>query len=247
MKIHTITLFQEMFSALNSSIPGRAQKNNLLALSFANPRDFTLDPNRRVDDRPYGGGPGMIMQYQPLKAAIDAAKQQLPDAKVIYLSPQGEPLTQSRVRELSTHGELILLCGRYEGIDQRIVEKCVDLEISCGDYVVSGGELPAMILIDAVTRYLPGALGDDQSSVEESFTEDLLDYPHYTRPEQIDGMSVPSVLTSGDHAAIKRWRRQQSLGKTWQTRPDLIKRRSLAEEDRKLLAEHLNEQHHSRD
>lgn len=241
LKITIISLFPEMFTALNSSIPGRAQQKNLLALNYTNPRDFTTNPHQRVDDRPYGGGPGMVMQYQPLKAAIDAAKAELPRARVIYLSPQGRPLTQALVRELAAEPEMILLAGRYEGIDERLIESCVDMELSCGDYVLSGGELPAMILIDAITRLLPGALGDESSSLADSFSDGLLDHPHYTRPESIDGLNVPAVLLNGDHKAISRWRLQQSLGKTWQKRPDLIKMRSLTGEEQQLLAEYLKE------
>jgi len=241
LTIDIISLFPEMFTALNSSIPGRAQQKNLLALHYINPRDFTNNPHHRVDDRPYGGGPGMVMQYQPLKAAIDAAKARLPKARVIYLSPQGQPLTQALVRQFATESELILLAGRYEGIDERLIESCVDMELSCGDYVLSGGELPAMIMIDAITRLLPGALGDEASSLTDSFSDGLLDYPHYTRPESIDQLNVPAVLLNGDHKAISRWRLKQSLGKTWQKRPDLIKMRSLTGEEQQLLAEYIKE------
>lgn len=241
LKINIISLFPEMFAALNSSIPGRAQQKNLLSLSHINPRDFTQNPHQRVDDRPYGGGPGMVMQYQPLKASIDAAKAQLPKARVIYLSPQGQPLTQALVRELANEAELILLAGRYEGIDERLIETCVDMELSCGDYVLSGGELPAMVLIDALTRLLPGALGDEASSLNDSFSNELLDHPHYTRPETIEGLAVPNVLLNGDHKAISRWRLKQSLGKTWQKRPDLLKMRSLTGEEQQLLAEYIKE------
>lgn len=242
LKVDIITLFPEMFSALQSSIPGRAQHNNLLSLRYHNPRDFTQDPSGRVDDRPYGGGPGMVMQYKPLKASIDAAKTHLPKAKTLYLSPQGKPLTQEIVNQLAKEPELILLCGRYEGVDHRIVEKCIDLEYSCGDYVVSGGELPAMLLIDAITRLLPKALGDQQSSEQDSFSNGLLDHPHYTRPESIDELSVPPTLLSGDHKAIASWRLKQSLGNTWQKRPDLIKRRVLTDIEKQLLAEFIEEE-----
>lgn len=241
LKINIISLFPEMFTALNSSIPGRAQQKNLLSLNHINPRDFTQNSHQRVDDRPYGGGPGMVMQYQPLKASVDAAKAQLPKARVIYLSPQGQPLTQVLVRELAKEPELILLAGRYEGIDERLIEKCVDMELSCGDYVLSGGELPAMVLIDALTRLLPGALGDEASSLNDSFSNELLDHPHYTRPETIEGLEVPAVLLKGDHKAISRWRLKQSLGKTWQKRPDLLKMRSLTGEEQQLLAEYIKE------
>lgn len=241
LSINIISLFPEMFTALNSSIPGRAQQKNLLVLHHTNPRDFTNNPHQRVDDRPYGGGPGMVMQYQPLKAAIDAAKAQLPKARVIYLSPQGQALTQTLLCQLILEPELILLTGRYEGIDERLIEACVDMELSCGDYVLSGGELPAMVLIDALTRLLPGALGDEASSLADSFSNGLLDHPHYTRPETIEDLSVPAVLLNGDHRAISRWRLKQSLGKTWQKRPDLLKMRSLTGEEQQLLAEYIKE------
>lgn len=241
LKINIISLFPEMFAALDSSIPGRAQQKNLVALNYINPRTFTSNPHQRVDDRPYGGGPGMVMQYQPLKAAIEAAKTKLPQAPVIYLSPQGQPLTQALVRQLATQPQLILVAGRYEGIDERLIENCVDMEVSCGDYVLSGGEIPAMILVDALTRLLPGALGDEGSSLADSFTDGLLDHPHYSRPESIDGLNVPAVLLNGDHKAISRWRLKQSLGKTWQKRPDLIKMRSLTGEEEQLLAEYKKE------
>ncbi len=241
MKINIITLFREMFSALNSGIPSRAQTKGLLTLSCTNPRDFAANAQGYIDDRPYGGGPGMVMQYQPLRDAIASAKQALPKAKVIYLSPQGQPLTQSIINELAKQAELILLCGRYEGIDQRVIEQHVDSELSCGDFVVSGGELPAMLLIDAMARLLPGALGDETSSDQDSFMNGLLDHPHYTRPDVIDDMKVPAILQSGDHAAIARYRLKQSLGNTWQKRPDLIKRRSLSAEENQLLAEYIEE------
>ncbi len=238
MQIHIITLFSEMFQALQHGIVGRALENKLLQLHFWNPRDFTSDPHHTVDDRPYGGGPGMVMKVAPLRDAIHAAKTQLsPQARVLYLSPQGRPLKQADMAELAQRSEIILLLGRYEGIDQRLIDSQVDESWSVGDYVVSGGELPAMLLIDAITRLLPGALGDAESAVQESFSHGLLDHPHYTRPVEIDGMSVPNVLREGDHRAIARWRLQQSLKNTWQNRPDLLKIAILNREQQQLLDE----------
>lgn len=239
MNITVITLFPEMFTALDHGIIGRAQRQQLLNLTLINPREFSTDPNQRIDDRPYGGGPGMVMQYEPLHQAILNAKHQQPNSKTLLLSPQGTPLTQQAVEQY-TQDNLILLAGRYEGVDQRLIENAIDEEVSIGDYVLSGGELPAMCLIDAITRLLPGALGDDQSAVQESFSTGLLDHPHYTRPEQINGQSVPKVLLSGDHKAIERWRLKQALGKTWQKRPDLIKRRILSDREKSLLEEFIS-------
>ena len=232
----TISLFPELFDALNLGITGRAQKNGLMHLSHINPRQFTDDNYQRVDDRPYGGGPGMVMMVEPLRRAIAKARQQQPKAPVLYLSPQGQPLTQHLVRNLAQEENgLILLCGRYEGVDQRVIDHDVDLECSIGDYVLSGGELPAMVLIDAITRLQPGALGDEQSAEQDSFSHGLLDCDHYTRPEQIDGQTVPDVLQSGNHAAIARYRLENSLKKTWQRRPDLLKNCVLDDEQQALL------------
>ena len=240
MKIGVITLFPEMFDSLHYGVVGRAIEKALITLEFYNPRDYTTDPNRRIDDRPYGGGPGMVMQYQPLFDAIAAAKKQLGnDARVIYLSPQGQPLTQPSVTTFSTASNLILLAGRYEGIDERLFSTCIDEEWSIGDFVVSGGELPAMLLIDAIARLQPGALGHELSAAQDSFSEGLLDCPHYTRPEAIGDLKVPPVLLSGDHQAIARWRLKESLGNTWQKRPDLVKRRVLTDDEQQLLAEYL--------
>lgn len=233
MNFHIITLFPDMFSALNVGITGRAQTKKIIHMQYWNPRDFTNDPNKRIDDRPYGGGPGMVMEYQPLHNAITTARETAPSTGVIYLSPQGKPLTQKIIRDLSQHENIILVSGRYEGIDERVIERDIDAEYSIGDYVLSGGELPAMVLIDAITRLLPGALGDADSATQDSFEGELLDYPHYTRPEIIDGMRVPAVLLSGDHRAIAAWRHQQSLERTRQKRPDLIKRRVNGDDDRK--------------
>ncbi len=241
LKIALITIFPEIFQALNYGIVGRAIRDKLIDISYWNPRHYTTDVHHTVDDRPYGGGPGMVMKFEPLAKAIQAAKTQLgANAKVIHLSPQGKSLTQQAVHELiSDHLPLILIAGRYEGIDERLIEELVDEEWSVGDYVVSGGEIPAMILIDAMTRLLPGALGHAESAPQDSFSSGLLDYPHYTRPESIGGQAVPDVLLSGDHAAIARWRLKQALGRTWQRRPDLIKRRSLTKQEQALLDEFI--------
>lgn len=236
--LHIITLFPEMFQALQYGIAGRALQNQQLQLHYWNPRDFTTDVHHTVDDRPYGGGPGMVMKVAPLRDAIHAAKAQLPaGTPVIYLSPQGKPLQQAHIAELAQRPAMILLSGRYEGIDQRLIDSEVDEIWSVGDYVVSGGELPIMLLIDAMTRLLPGALGDPESAAQDSFSQGLLDYPHYTRPAEIDGMSVPKVLREGDHRAIARWRMQQALKNTWQTRPDLLKIAVLNQEQQQLLDE----------
>jgi tRNA (guanine37-N1)-methyltransferase len=240
IQFHLITLFPEMFEALNYGIVGRAQKSDILKLHFLNPRNYTQDKNGRVDDRPYGGGPGMVMKVQPLRDTILAAKNQSKkQTKVIYLSPQGKLLNQKAIEKFSHEEELILLMGRYEGIDERVIENDIDEEWSIGDYVLSGGELAAMIMIDAITRLLPGALGDETSSLQESFSENLLDFPHYTRPEEIDHQKVPEVLLNGHHAEITRWRLQQSLGKTWGKRPDLLKDHSLNPEEIILLQEFI--------
>ena len=238
-----VTLFPEMFAALTDyGITRRAREQGLWRLALWNPRDFTADPYRTVDDRPYGGGPGMVMLAEPLEKAIAAARRQRPEAKVIYLSPQGRPLTHRRVAELSRGQGGILLCGRYEGIDARLVGRCVDEEISLGDFVLSGGEIAAMALIDAVVRQLPGALNDAASAAEESFADGLLDCPHYTRPESYEGLAVPPVLLSGHHAEIRRWRLKQALGRTWLRRPELIAGRSLSREEISLLEEFKQEQ-----
>ena len=219
-------------------ITGRAVDNGIVRINCVNPRDFTTDVHRTVDDRPFGGGPGMVMKFEPLQKAIRAAREALPDAKVLYMTPQGRPLDQEGVQELGQSRSLVLLAGRYEGIDERLIEQEVDQEWSIGDYVISGGELAAMVLIDAVTRQLPGVLGHEQSAQEDSFVDGLLDCPQYTRPEvTVDGSKVPEVLLSGDHEAIRRWRLMKSLGRTWQKRPDLLKGRKLTEEQKALLEE----------
>jgi tRNA (guanine37-N1)-methyltransferase len=243
MWIGVISLFPEMFRAITEhGVTGRAVKSGLLQIECWNPRDFTHDKHRTVDDRPYGGGPGMLMMVQPLRDAIHAAKQAAGDgAKVIYLSPQGRKLTQAGVTELARDQKLILIAGRYEGIDERVIQTEVDEEWSIGDYVLSGGELPAMTLIDAVSRLVPGVLGDQASAEQDSFTDGLLDHPHYTRPEVLDGLAVPEALTSGNHEVIRRWRLKQSLGRTWQRRPELINNLALTDEQESLLAEYVRE------
>jgi tRNA (guanine37-N1)-methyltransferase len=243
VRIDVVTLFPELVQALTEyGIPRRAAERGLLQLETWNPRDFTRDRHRTVDDRPYGGGPGMVMLVEPLRDAIEAARQAAGEpAPVIYLSPQGRRLDQAGVRELAQRPRLILVAGRYEGIDERLIEAEVDEEWSIGDYVLSGGELAAMVLVDAVTRLLPGALGDADSAGQDSFTEQLLDYPHYTRPEEVDGRRVPEVLLGGNHAEIERWRRQQALGRTWERRPDLLEGLDLDEERQRLLDEYLRQ------
>jgi tRNA (guanine37-N1)-methyltransferase len=242
MWIGVVSLFPEMFRAISENgVTGRAIKNNLLSIQTWNPRDFTTDKHRTVDDRPYGGGPGMLMMVQPLRDAIEAAKQAAREAgheaKVIYLSPQGRRLDHAGAQQLSSSSQaLILVAGRYEGIDERIIESLIDEEWSVGDYVLSGGELPAMILIDAVVRFVPGVLGHVLSAEQDSFADGLLDCPHYTRPEVLDGKSVPSVLLSGDHEKIRLWRLKQSLQRTKMRRPDLLNDLALTDEQVKLLA-----------
>lgn len=244
MKICVVTLFPEMFTAITESgITGRAVKTDLVELSLQNPRDYTEDKHRTVDDKPYGGGPGMLMKVEPLSKAIAAARQDVGEsAKVIYLSPQGQPLTQGALAELARCESLVLVAGRYEGIDERVIETQIDAEYSIGDYVLSGGELPAMVLIDGITRLQPGAVGDMQSVAEDSFSDGLLDHPHYTRPEGVEGLSVPEVLLGGNHAEIERWRLKQALGRTKVRRPDLLTRRDLSALEEELLAEFENEQ-----
>ena len=243
MWIGIVSLFPEMFRTVTDfGVTGRAVKNGLLSIECWNPRDFTHDRHRTVDDRPFGGGPGMLMMVQPLRDAIHAAKAAAGDgAKVIYLSPQGRTLDQSGVSELATNEKLILVCGRYEGIDERVIQTEVDEEWSIGDYVLSGGELPAMTLLDAVARFVPGVLGHQASAEEDSFANGLLDCPHYTRPEVLDGMQVPPVLLSGNHAEIRRWRLKQSLGRTWLRRPELLESLALTDEQAVLLTEFQEE------
>jgi len=243
-----VTLFPEMFAAVTQSgITRRALENGLWRLNCWNPRDFAEDNYRSVDDRPYGGGPGMVMLPAPLEKAIAAAQARRreageKEANVIYLSPQGKALAHARVMELAQGSGAILLCGRYEGVDERLIERCVDEEISLGDFVLSGGEIAALALIDATVRQLPGALNDADSAEEESFADGLLDCPHFTRPEEYQGMRVPEVLLSGNHERIRRWRLKQALGRTWRRRPELIEQRPYDREEASLLAEFQQEQ-----
>ncbi|VAX05451.1 tRNA (guanine(37)-N(1))-methyltransferase [hydrothermal vent metagenome] len=241
MRFDLVTLFPDMFRALDAQgITGRAVDRGLVELGFWNPRDYTQDVHRTVDDRPYGGGPGMVMKVEPLQAAIKAAKAAArPGTKVAYLSPQGRRLDQFGVQELAGRDGLILLAGRYEGIDERIIDCHVDEEWSLGDYVLSGGELAAMVLMDAVIRLLPHVLGDAESAAQDSHVDGLLDCPHYTRPEVFEGRTVPPVLLSGNHEAIRRWRLQQSLGRTWQRRPDLLQKRQLTADEQTSLDEFI--------
>tara|TARA_R110002096_G_scaffold269820_10_gene463704 strand:- start:3519 stop:4268 length:750 start_codon:yes stop_codon:yes gene_type:complete len=243
MRFDVITLFPELVEQTASmGVVGRAIIDQRLELKTWNPRDFTEDQHRTVDDRPFGGGPGMVMKVEPLKKSIEAA-QQASDApaKVIYLSPQGRRLDQQGVNYLSQMPRLILLAGRYEGVDERLLTSYVDEEWSIGDFVLSGGELPALVLIDAVSRMLPGVLGHELSAIEDSFVDGLLDHPHFTRPETVNGQTVPEVLMSGDHAKIAAWREKQALGKTWLKRPDLLEIKELSEYQRLLLDEYKAE------
>jgi len=241
IRFDVVTLFPEMFAAVaGSGITGRALEAGLWSLTTWNPRDFTTDNYRTVDDRPYGGGPGMVMLAEPLERTLDAVKT-AGGGRVIYLSPQGRKLDHRRVMELMREGAVTLLCGRYEGVDERLLERRVDEEISVGDFVLSGGELAAMALMDAVVRQLPGAVGDSGSVVEESFADGLLDCPQYTRPEVYQGERVPGVLLSGHHENIRRWRLKQALGRTWLRRPDLLAARKLNEEESRLLEEFRQE------
>ncbi|MFT5720952.1 MAG: tRNA (guanine37-N1)-methyltransferase [Motiliproteus sp.] len=243
MWVGVVTLFPEMFQAITDyGVTGRAVKNGLVSLDYWNPRDFTQDKHRTVDDRPYGGGPGMLMKVQPLRDAIQAAKAVAGEqARVIYLSPQGRKLDQAGVRELASRDRLVLVAGRYEGIDERLLETEIDEEWSLGDFVVSGGELPAMTLIDAISRWVPGVLGHEDSATEDSFEDGLLDCPHYTRPELVNEQEVPKVLLSGNHEEIRRWRLKQQLGRTWKRRPDLLDGQQLNIEQQRLLEEFIRE------
>lgn len=239
-----VTLFPELLHAFrDTGIVRRCCERRLVAIDTINPRLYATDRRGTVDDAPYGGGPGMVMMPGPLRSAIAAARQRLAlPAHVIYLSPQGRRFEQREVPRLAGFDHLVLVAGRYEGIDERIVDRDIDSEWSVGDFVVSGGEVPAMLMIDAIVRSLPGALGDERSASEDSFSESLLDYPHYTRPEIFDHQAVPDVLVSGNHAAIARWRRQQQLGRTWLRRPDLLELRVLGREDQALLDEFIEQQ-----
>ena len=246
IRFDCVTLFPQMFAAVTDwGITRRALELGAWSIALWNPRDFTTDNYRTVDDRPYGGGPGMVMLAEPLEKAIAAARtagaQSEAAATVVHLSPQGKLLDDRTVRELAAREKLVLLCGRYEAVDERLLERCVDEEISIGDYVISGGELAAMVLIDAVVRQLPGVLGDEQSAEQDSFADGLLDCPHYTRPETYEGAAVPAVLLSGHHAEIERWRLKQALGRTWLRRPELLERRGMSGTEAKLLEEFKRE------
>jgi tRNA (guanine37-N1)-methyltransferase len=242
MKWGVITLFPTMVAdALAHGVIGRAMQNGLVKLTTFNPRVHATDVHQTVDDRPYGGGPGMLMKVETLRASIAEAKEALPKAPVMYLSPQGEPLTQALVHELADLPEVILVCGRYEGIDERVIELDIDREISLGDFVLSGGEPAAIAVFDAVGRLVPGVLGHASSAAEDSFSDGLLDCPHYTRPEEIAGLKVPDVLLSGHHGDIAKWRRKQALGRTWLRRPEILEKQELSDEDQLLLDEFIRE------
>jgi tRNA (guanine37-N1)-methyltransferase len=243
MRIEVVTLFPEFVTeAVRVGVLGRAIERGAVTVNASTPREFATDVHKTVDDRPYGGGPGMVLKIEPTRTSIRAAKARLPEgSRSIYLAADGAPLTQAKARELSQLPGLMLLAGRYEGVDERLIESEIDECISIGDYVLSGGELPALVLIDAVVRLLPGVLGDDESAQQDSFVAGLLDWPHYTRPEVFEGASVPSVLVGGNHAAIRRWRERQALGRTWLRRPDLIAKLKLTAEQQRLLQEFLAE------
>lgn len=243
MRFDVISIFPQMFDAIrDAGVVGRAMERKLASLHLWNPRDYSDNAYRSIDDRPYGGGPGMVMQAEPLAQAIGAARQQQhADTRVVHLSPQGRKLDHAAVAEMATRPGIILLAGRYEGIDERLLHSAVDEEWSIGDYVLSGGELAAMVLMDAVIRQLPGVLGDEDSAQADSFVNGLLDCPHYTRPEVYQGQAVPEVLLSGNHAEIERWRLKQSLGRTWLRRPDLLEKLQLDAEQEQLLKEFIKE------
>lgn len=242
MRIDVISVFPGLVeSVAEYGVTGRAVKQGRVGFKVWNPRDYATDKHRSVDDRPYGGGPGMVMMVEPLRRAIRAARADSRDALTVYLSPQGRRMDQAMVSRLATLPHLILVAGRYEGIDERLVELEIDEELSLGDYVLSGGELAAMVVTDAVTRLLPGVLGAEESAQQDSFMTGLLDHPHYTRPDEASGLSVPPVLQSGDHAAIRRWRLKQALGRTWLRRPELLEAAGLSEDDRQLLDEFIAE------
>jgi tRNA (guanine37-N1)-methyltransferase len=246
MWIGVVSIFPALISSIAEvGVLSRGIAGGALELEVFNPRDFTVDRHATVDDRPYGGGPGMVMKVQPLKAAIAAAKARAPmPGRCIYFSPQGRSLDQAGVKRLAAEPALIMLAGRYEGVDERLIDEVVDEEVSIGDYVVSGGELPAMVAIDAIARLLPGTLGNEASAATESHGDGLLDWPHYTRPETFAGREVPPVLLSGDHAAISRWRLKEALGRTYERRPDLMARRVLTSEERALLAKYMKSRGH---
>jgi tRNA (guanine37-N1)-methyltransferase len=243
MRIEVVTLFPEFIaSAVRVGVLGRALERGQVGVNATTPREFAADVHKTVDDRPYGGGPGMVMKIEPARSALRAARARLPaGSRSIYLAADGATLTQARARELSQLPGLLLLAGRYEGVDERLLATEIDESISIGDYVLSGGELPALVLIDAIVRLLPGVLGDEESAQQDSYVAGLLDWPHYTRPEVFEERAVPPVLLSGNHAAIQRWRTQQALGRTWQRRPDLLAKLELTKEQRRLLDEFIAE------
>ncbi len=243
MQLGVVSLFPQMFDAITEfGVTGRAVKQGKLTLEYWSPRSFTQDKHETVDDRPYGGGPGMVMKVEPLRQAIAVAKQQLgQQTKVVYMSPQGRKLDQQGLQELATRESMILVAGRYEGIDERLIEQEIDEEWSIGDYVLSGGELAAMVMIDGIARLLPGVLGDEESALQDSFMAGVLDHPHYTRPELIADQTVPKVLLGGDHKAIREWRLKQSLGRTWIRRPDLLAAIELTDEQETLLEQFIAE------
>jgi len=227
-----------MFKAITEQgITKRAIASKRLTVKVANPRDYTTDKHRTVDDKPYGGGPGMVMMVEPILAALKAIKEKKETTKVIYVTPQGKPFNHKAAQKLAKEKGLIIICGRYEGIDERIIDQAVDEEYSIGDYVLTGGELPAMVMIDAITRWLPGALGDPESAKQDTFEEGILDYPHYTRPREINGQKVPEVLCEGNHKAIKEWRMKQAIIATLKKRPDLLEKKELTEEQKKIIQE----------
>jgi tRNA (guanine37-N1)-methyltransferase len=243
MRIEVVTLFPEFVAeAVRVGVLGRAIERGAVTVNASTPREFATDVHKTVDDRPYGGGPGMVLKIEPTRTSIRAAKARLPEgSRSVYLAADGVPLTQAKAQQLAQLPGLMLLAGRYEGVDERLIESEIDECVSIGDYVLSGGELPALVLIDAVVRLLPGVLGDDESAQQDSFVAGLLDWPHYTRPEVFEGKSVPAVLVGGNHAAIRRWREQQALGRTWLRRPDLIQKLRLTAEQQRLLQEFLAE------
>jgi tRNA (guanine37-N1)-methyltransferase len=243
MWVGVVSIFPEVFAAIRSAgVVARALTRGVLELDIVTPRDYTTDRHRTVDDRPYGGGPGMVMKAEPLEAALNDLRGRAPaPVHTVYMSPQGKRLTQARVEQLAREGALVFLAGRYEGIDERVIASMIDEELSLGDYVVTGGELPTMVVIDAVARHLPGTLGNAESTEEESHRAGLLDCPHYTRPEDVGGRVVPTVLLSGDHEAVRRWRKKMRLGRTFERRPDLLAHRALTDEERTLLEEYFQE------
>ena len=242
MRIDVITLFPDMVEqVINYGVVGRAAEQKLIDLQCWNPRDYTTDKHRTVDDRPYGGGPGMLMKVQPLEVTIEAVREKNPLAQLVYLSPQGKPVDQAMLANQVEAQSVIFLCGRYEGVDERLIQKEVDQEWSIGDYVISGGELAAMVCIDAMARLIPGALGHEQSAQQDSFSDGLLDYPHYTRPEEYKGMKVPDVLMNGNHQHIEDWRERQSLGRTWLRRPHLLELKALDDRQKALLNDFKDE------